>query len=225
MAHIQAGLRLVPPIVGRMEKHLDRARKDDLRSFGNEGALVAGRTYDPAFGVPFNRWATLKIRGAIFDGLRGEADLPRRLHARIRALLAANSAQEGFADDDGGAAPLLSAAAADARLDDRLASIATAYAAGALFARGDPTLGSLADGGPTPEEELENEQLTAAIRAAVAERPEGERTLLERYYFAGMTMSEASGGRSRSWASRLHARAIRGVARSLRRANGTPART
>jgi len=223
-ARIQSGLRLVPPIVAQMERHLARARKDDLTSFGNEGALVAGRTYDPDFGVPFSWWATLKIRGAILDGLRDEADLPRRLYARLRALEALNFVQGGLAPNDGRSAPAGSAAAADARLEDRLAAMATAYAAGALIARGDATR-SLMDSCDSPEEQLGREQLRAAIRVAIAGRPEEERALLERYYFGGMTMSEASGGLSRSWASRLHARAIRGVAGSLRRAKVVSARS
>jgi RNA polymerase sigma factor for flagellar operon FliA len=200
-----------------MKKHLSYARKDDLKSFGNEGALVAGRTYNTDLGVPFSRWATLKIRGAILDGLRGEGELPRRLYARIRALEAVNLVQEGLAQDDGPSAPAGSAAAADARLDDRLAAMATAYTAGTLIARGEARLRSLRDSRDSPEEQLGREQLRAAIRVAVAGRPQDERALLERYYFGGMTMSEASGGLSRSWASRLHARAIRGVAGSLRR--------
>ena len=201
-----------------MEKHVPRAREGELTSFGNEGALGAARTYDPALGVPFSRWATLKIRGAILDGLRGDADLPRRLHAQIRARDAVHVGHEGSALGDGGSALAGGAAAADSRLDDRLATMATAYAAGALFASDDATLGSLADTRGTPEEQLGRERLRAAIRVAIAGRPQDERALLERYYFGGMTMSEASGGLSRSWASRLHARAIRGVARSLRRA-------
>jgi RNA polymerase sigma factor for flagellar operon FliA len=222
-ARIHTALALVAPIVAQMKQHLvAHARKDDLGSFGNEGALAAGRTFDPDLGVPFERWATLKIRGAIIDGLRVQADLPRRLYARIRALEALNSAQEGMAHEDAGAAPPGSAAAADARIADRLAAMATAYAAGALLASDDATLESLRDSRGTPEEQLAREELRAAIRQAVAERPEPERALLERYYFGDATMAEAAGGLSRSWASRLHARAISGRARSLQKAKLVP---
>ena len=60
------------------------------------------------------------------------------------------------------------------------------------------------------------------MRAAIAERPETERVLLERYYFEGTTMEEAAGGLSKSWASRIHARAISGVAKALQRARVAP---
>jgi RNA polymerase sigma factor for flagellar operon FliA len=221
--HIRVALALVGVVVTHLKVHLAvHARRDDLTSYGNEGALIAARTYDPDQGVRFERWASLKIRATIIDNLRVQADLPRRLYGRLRALEATLWAEEGVALDDPGSAPPGSAAAADARISDRLAAMATAYAAGAFLASDDGTLDSLEDSRATPEEELAREQLKQQIRAAVAERPDAERELLERYYFRGATMAEASGGLSRSWASRLHARALSGLARSLQRAKITP---
>jgi RNA polymerase sigma factor for flagellar operon FliA len=218
-ALVQTALGIVPLVVWDMKSHLSsHTRQDDLTSFGNEGALLAGRTYDPGYGVPFERWARIKIRQAIFDGLRVQSDLPRRLYQRLRALEAAHSAEEGLILDAAGTAPPGSAAAADARISDRLAAMATAYAAGSLMARDDTTLGKVADPHESAEQELAREELKAQVRAAIAERPEAERVLLEQYYFEEKTMAEASGGLSRSWASRLHARAISGVARSLMKA-------
>ncbi len=221
LARLDTAIALVPRLAQYLKEHLaPHARRDDLQSYGNEGALAAARTFDPGQGVPFERWAALKIRGAILDALRVETDLPRRLYRRLRALEAENAAQEGLALDDAGTAPPGSAAAADARISDRLAAMATAYAAGSLMVRGDETLESLKDGRDTPEEEVAREELRAAIRAAIAEHAwSKERTLLEqRYYFGDVSMAEASGGLSRSWACRLHARAIGGVARSLQKA-------
>jgi RNA polymerase sigma factor for flagellar operon FliA len=218
-ARIQTALVQGRIVVFQMKKELaPHARADDLTSFANEGALLAARSYDPDQGVAFDRWAALKIRGAILDGLRAQADLPRRLYERLRALDAVNWLQEGMALDDAASPPPGSAEFADQRIEDRLASMATAYAARAFMASDNQTLESIRDPQGNPEEELAYQELLAAVRAAVTERPDDERALLERYYFGGANMSEASGGLSRSWASRLHARAIAGVARSLLRA-------
>jgi RNA polymerase sigma factor FliA len=214
---IRAALALVPMIVDQMSALLfGKARRDDLTSYANEGALTAGRTYDPGYGLWFERWAALKIRGAIIDGLRGESSLPRRLHQQLRAIEAALWAHEGSVLDQAGSTAA-SAEAADACIDDRLAAMAAAYATGALLSRDQATLEAIEDERGTPEEELAREELKAAVRGAIAERPDAERALLERYYFSDATMAEASGGLSRSWASRLHARAIGGVAKSLLR--------
>jgi RNA polymerase sigma factor for flagellar operon FliA len=216
---IQAALKLVSRVVWEMKDRLAaHARADDLTSFGNEGALLAGRTFDPDFGVPLESWARMKIRQAIIDGLRVQADLPRRMYKQLRALEAAHAAAEGLLLDEAGSPPPGSAAAADARIGDRLAAMAAAYAAGTLMARDPATMDALADGRGSAEEELAREELKAKVRAAIAERPEAERALLEQYYFEEKTMAEASGGLSRSWASRLHARALNGVARSLMKA-------
>jgi RNA polymerase sigma factor for flagellar operon FliA len=216
-ARISAALALVPAVVDQTSALIfTRSRKDDLTSYANEGALTAARSYDAGYGVPFNHWATLKIRGAIVDGLRAESTLSRRLHQQLRAIEAAIWAHEGSVLDEAGS-DSTTAEAADARIGDRLAAMASAYAAGALLARDRETLESIEDPRGTPEEELAREETKAFIRAAIAERPEAERVLLERYYFSDSTMVEASGGLSRSWASRLHARAIGGVAKALLR--------
>jgi RNA polymerase sigma factor for flagellar operon FliA len=57
------------------------------------------------------------------------------------------------------------------------------------------------------------------IRAIVARLPDAERTLVERHYFADETLDQAAAalGLSKSWGSRLHARAIDAIARELRK--------
>jgi RNA polymerase sigma factor FliA len=221
-ARIRAGLALVPSIVEQMPRLrlADAVKKDELRSYANKGAVAAGRSYDASYGVPFDRWAALKIRGAVLDGLRGESVLPRRMHERLRAVGAAILADKGTARDEGEESPRGSADDADGLIADRLAAMATAYASGILLAREEETLESIEDTRETPEHEVAREELKAAVRAAIAARPEKERILLERYYFDEATLAEASGGRSRAWASRLHARAIGGVAKSLIRSLG-----
>lgn len=34
------------------------------------GLVMAGRTYDQSYRVPFGAWATTQIKGAIYDGIR-----------------------------------------------------------------------------------------------------------------------------------------------------------
>jgi RNA polymerase sigma factor for flagellar operon FliA len=60
------------------------------------------------------------------------------------------------------------------------------------------------------EERLELEQTKKRIRKAIGMLPEKERRLLHAYYFNAKTLEEAGEeiGQSKSWTSRLHARAI-----------------
>ena len=58
---------LVRETMGRVPSHVSR---DDLTSAGLTALVQAGRSYDPERGVPFNRYATMRIPGAILDELR-----------------------------------------------------------------------------------------------------------------------------------------------------------
>ena len=194
---------------------------DDLRSFGREGLLSAARSFDATRGVPFRRWANLRIRGAIIDGVRQWGSLPRRVHRELRALSAADHLQEACEQEDA-AKPASTADEADARITQYLAGIATAMAVGTIAAEPVYTRDGQAESpsrDPSPEDATIASDLGARLRAAVAELPDQERTLVERHYFGEQTLDQAAAslGLSKSWGSRLHARAIERIGRELRR--------
>jgi len=189
---------------------------DDLRSFGQEGLLQASRTFDPAHGVPFRRWANLRVRGAIIDGVRQWGSLPRRVYRELRAIDAADRVQAVY-DEEDAAHPATTAEAADARITTYLAGIATALAIGTLSAaRGD---GDAEGREATPEALVGDAELIARVREVLATLPDAERTLVERHYFADETLDQAAAslGLSKSWGSRLHARAIDAIAKAMRK--------
>jgi RNA polymerase sigma factor for flagellar operon FliA len=223
LALVTSGMPLVEPMVRQLRQRLSlQVPEDDLSSFAREGLLMAARSFDAKRAVPFDRWATVKMRGAILEGLRRHGELSRRLHARLRAILASNDAEEGLLEEDAGSPPP-TPEAADARLTAYLTVMATSLAVGSLTIRvGNHVLDELQDEHETVEEEVIREQLKARVREAIAERPPPERGLLEGYYFEGKTLEEASGGLSRSWSSRLLAQAMIGIAKSLRRARVEP---
>ncbi len=197
---------------------------DDLLAFGREGLLDAARRFEPARGVPFRGYANYRVRGAMLDGARQVAPLPRRIYAKLAAARAASLVSEGelevqpqLANADSGAT--------EEFLIEHLASVATAAALGLVAsgtARAAPpdSLGTSPeqDAAPTPEEAFARAELTANIRAAVADLPAEEAELVRRHYFMGENLDVAgqSLGISKSWASRLHARAIGRLSKRLR---------
>ncbi|UCH30833.1 MAG: sigma-70 family RNA polymerase sigma factor, partial [Myxococcales bacterium] len=58
---------------------------DDLIAFGFGGLLEAAHRFDPSRGVRFQTFAYHRVRGAMLDGVRKMADLPRRAHRRLQA--------------------------------------------------------------------------------------------------------------------------------------------
>jgi RNA polymerase sigma factor FliA len=189
---------------------------DDLRSFGQEGLLKAARSFDPSRGVPFRRWANLRIRGAMIDGVRQWGQLPRRVYQELRAIAAADRIKETYDEEDSGH-PARTSEAADARLTSRLAGLATAMALSSATDSCEPL--DVDERGPTPEELASRAELLARVRDIVSRLPESERTLIERHYFGEETLDQAAAslGLSKSWGSRLHARAIEAIAREMRK--------
>jgi RNA polymerase sigma factor for flagellar operon FliA len=218
LARFHAELDLVDIVARQMGRRIAAAvTLDDLRSFGREGLLHAARSFDESRGVPFRRWANVRIRGAMIDGVRKWGDLPRRVYRELRALEAADRMLETY-DEEDAAGHVATPEAADARLTAYLAGIATAIAMGTMAAA--PGESVDADGREvTPENLVSEMELLTHVRAIVAKLPDRERTLIERHYFGGETLDAAAAslGLSKSWGSRLHARAIESIARELRR--------
>ena len=193
----------------------------ELRSFGDEGLLEAARSFDESRGVPFRRFANLRVRGAMLDGLRGWSDLPRSVYAEIRRIEAADHLQEVF-DEEDAADRATTPQAADDRLSAYLAGIATAIALGTIATTGEH--GSEPEARePSPEDMVAQAELRTLLREVVGSLPDAERTILERHYFEGATLDEAAAsmGLSKSWGSRLHARAVELVTRRMKQSTST----
>jgi RNA polymerase sigma factor for flagellar operon FliA len=217
---VRENLPLVDIICHQVRRQLGRTlRMDDIVSYGREGLLAAARTYDAGRGVPFRRWANIRVRGAVIDGIRATSTLPRSVYARLRATEAAARAQSELAEEEAGR-PARTQEDADRRIGDYLAGVATAIAIGFAGATIDDH-GEATERAPNAEDRLARAELLARIQDAIQELPHAERTLLQRHYFDDVTFEQAAAelGLSKSWASRLHTRAVEMVARSLRRAH------
>ncbi|MBX3183345.1 MAG: sigma-70 family RNA polymerase sigma factor [Polyangiaceae bacterium] len=209
-------LDLCEQLARRIGRQVPRAALDELMSFAREGLFNAARRYEPERGVPFRAYARYRIQGAIYDGLRQVAHLPRSVHARLRAEEAAANFSEG-ALEDLHAAPRAKPAEAEGALQSHLASMATAIAAGVISQTTSSGPPEAIERAPSAEEQLERAQLLALLREALVELPEQQRALVERHYFGGERFDHIAEelGLSKSWASRLHTRAITTLTKRL----------
>jgi RNA polymerase sigma factor FliA len=216
LARVEEGLPLVDMLARQMRRQFGpHVHVDDLASQGRETLLAAARSFDPARGVPFKRWVCLRVRGAMIDAMRQSGNLPKRVYRKLRALQAAEHVHAAAADE----VTPQGAEAADAKLGDQLGTAAMAMAIGFLAMRQSDAIDAAPDPDRSPESNVGRAELLAKIRQAIAERPEQERLLLTRHYFEDVTFEETARelGLSKSWASRLHSRAIEAVARHLKR--------
>jgi RNA polymerase sigma factor for flagellar operon FliA len=222
LERFSSGLGLVDIVARQIVRTLGGAAElDELVSFGREGLWDAARRFDPARGVPFRGYANFRVRGAIIDGVRSSARLSRRTHERLNGLQAAARVSEGAHEDLAAPrAPGSGPAEAEQALGDHLAAMATAMAAGLIAptAHGDDGERTLVATNEDPEEAYGSAQLREVIQGAIGELPHEEAELVRRHYLEGARFDHVAEelGLSKSWASRLHTRALTRLAKRLR---------
>jgi len=222
LERFSSGLSLVDVVARQILRTLGGAAQlDELLSFGREGLWDAARRFDDSRGVPFRGYANFRVRGAIIDGVRASSRLSRRTHERLNGLQAAARISEGAQEDLAAPrAPGSGAAEAEQALGDHLAAMATAMAAGLLAptAYSDSGERTLVDTSDDPEQALGQAQLLQVIRSAIAELPHEEAELVRRHYLEGARFDHVADelGLSKSWASRLHTRALTRLAKKLK---------
>ena len=205
---VREGMEVLSAVARSVSRRLGgKVPLDDLRGHGSQALLYVARTFYPRR-AKFHSYAALKLKWAIFDGLRRESR--GRIAARANALLA--SERFGAEADREGEGPADASPGTEegyaARLGGLLAGHAAALAIG-LVSRPE-RLASVADAGENAEERLASEQFKALVRERVRELPVRERALVERHYFGGEQFDAIARdlGISKSWASRIHAQAI-----------------
>jgi len=189
---------------------------EDLVAYGQIGLVEAARDFDPGRGGRFSTYAYYRIRGAIYDGLSKMNWFGRQDQRRLRCDRMSNDVlrlegEEAAAEGD---------LTADVRWFRNVTrALAIVYLATQMdFERGNG-LESVVD-------RSESEAPAIAVRREISQRlhesidalPPEAAALIRATYFEGLTLQEAGSrlGVSKSWASRLHARALQRLARSLR---------
>jgi RNA polymerase sigma factor for flagellar operon FliA len=217
LARVQGGFALIernaPAVARRVGP--GTVTMDDLRAFGHDGLLDAARAFDERRGVPFDQWASLRIRNAMMDGVRRWGSIPFRARRRLQGLEVAESTRS---------APGESGPPTDPGTSDSSSPGAPLAASPGDLAGPLPDADRLDGLGLNPEEVLAKAQVSSAVREIIAELPDQERALIGHAYFQGRTLDQAAAslGITRSWASRLHARAIETMGRELRKRGSGP---
>jgi RNA polymerase sigma factor FliA len=206
---VEENLDLVRSIAGKLKRSLGRTLDlDELIAYGAKGLVEAATRFDSRQNVAFSTFAYYRIRGAMLDGLRSMGWYSRGDLARYRAEERANEYLRTLAERESVPEPpgrLGNAAATLAEIAEVLSGVATIHITSLEAAAGvtDERL-------PPPDQQLERMHMQARARRALDKLPEKERRLLQLHYFEDMNLEVASAqmGLSKSWGSRLHARAV-----------------
>ena len=213
---VEQHLHLVHSIADGLKHRLGKTMEPgDIVGYGTQGLIEAAKKFDPKQGTAFKTFAYYRIRGAIFDGMRVMGWYSRADYAHFRAEERANAYLAEVAARESGEKAANLAGASPAKSQDKseilediaqiLNGVATVHIASMEAACDAPD-----DRFQAPDQAVLEAEGRERVRAALARLPEKERQLMELYYFADMNLQDAGRklGLSKSWASRLHSRAV-----------------
>lgn len=198
-AAVEANLPLVKHIVFQVAVHFPRhVDREELARAGALGLIEAAHRYDADRGVPFERFAAQRIRGAILDAVRSADWAPRSLRNSARRL---DSTRQQLASDLGRAPTAAEVAAALGVTADELARLQARIHRAVVLAldehvaseeEEDLTLGDVLVDRTSlePSEELETRELHAYLRDAIKLLPERHRLVIVGYFLEGRTSQE-----------------------------------
>ncbi|MEV6847588.1 sigma-70 family RNA polymerase sigma factor [Actinoplanes sp. NPDC051411] len=203
-------------LVGHMVREMlfkvpAHVHRDDLASAGYAALVTAAQAFDDGRGIPFGRFAAMRVRGALLDELRSMDWASRSVRARARRAETARSeltAQLGRTPNAQELAQLLGVAVSElSNVDDDVQRAAVLSLQG--FAAGtaddlvtEPTL--------NPEEMLLHRERIGYLHDAVAVLPERLRYVVEASFLQERPLSEvaASLGVTESRVSQLRTEAL-----------------
>jgi RNA polymerase sigma factor for flagellar operon FliA len=199
---------IVRETMSRVPSHVDR---DDLTSAGLTALVQAAHAFDPERGVPFNRYAATRIRGAIVDDLRSIDWASRSVRRRSREL---DMTRANLATVLGRTATQVEVAqAAGITVDEVVANdddVSRAQVL-SLSASEDDAIGErLVSNAPDPQAMLEHRERLTYLTEAIAELPDRLRLVVEQYFLAERPMGEIAEtlGVTESRVSQLRAEAM-----------------
>ncbi len=200
---------LVRETLAKVPAHVSR---DELTSAGMMALVMSARGYDPKRGVPFARFATFRIRGALTDELRRMDWAARSVRSRARE---ASSVRDELAASLGRTPRVDEVAAALGTDTADLASLESDLArANVLSLDGlapDDGAELVPDGKAGPESLLLRREELGYLHDAIEELPDRLRFVVVAYFFDQRQMTDIAAelGVTESRVSQLRAEALR----------------
>jgi RNA polymerase sigma factor for flagellar operon FliA len=199
---------MVREMLFRVPAHVHR---DDLASAGYAALVTAAQNFDAGRGIPFGRFAVMRVRGALLDELRGMDWASRSVRARARRADVARqelTARLGRTPTPTELAELLGVGVSElANMEDDVQRAAVLSLQG--FTTGSAE-DMVTDGALNPEETLLHRERIGYLHDAVAVLPERLRFVVEASFLQERPLSEVAAelGVTESRVSQLRTEAL-----------------
>jgi RNA polymerase sigma factor for flagellar operon FliA len=189
LRHLPLVRHVVQEFTHRLPRHEQR---DDLEAAAAAGLLQAAKAWDPSRGVPFDKFAKVRIRGAVLDELRSSDWASRSVRPRARQLRDASNALAAQL----GREPSLPEVAAKLGMSVEEVTSLKADVQRASFvyfnASPDDAVLTMADGRTRldPEAVMLDREQRAYLRDAIAQLPERHRLVVIGYFLEERPMAD-----------------------------------
>jgi RNA polymerase sigma factor for flagellar operon FliA len=206
--HLPLVGHLVRELMHRLPSHVNR---DDLVSAGAVALVLSAGSFDPARGVPFARFAAIRIRGALTDELRTMDWASRAVRSRARSVESVRSmlaAQLSRSPERHEVAQAMGVGVEE--LDAIEADVHRASVLSLQSLTPDDSSELLPATTDGPEGLLVRREQLGMLKDAVAELPDRLRTVVEEYFFAQRKMADIAAelGVTESRVSQLRSEAL-----------------
>lgn len=188
--HLALVGHLAREAASRLPRHLDT---DDLIGAGALALVQAAHSFDPEQGVPFPRFASTRVRGAMIDQMRQRDWATRSVRSRARAL---NAVSEDLTralqrtPTEGELAAASGMSTEEIRQVLHSTDRATLLSLDPIAADDEGLGAGLPDRAPRPDEALIAAERMGYLRDAIAELPERTRAVVEGYYLQNRQLTE-----------------------------------
>ena len=214
--------KFVSHVAGKLLRYMNLPASmfDELEAAGFLGLVEAAERFDKKAGHEFRKYAYYRIRGAIVDSVRASNHLSGEAYHCAKAMHAAINLQEELRYID--KEPSVKKKTLDEK-KLKLAKLMDLAAKGLLsfkmsLCEVKQEVEEIPDEESNIEERVIDLENAAELRSIVETLPELERLIVQEYYFNQKTflqIGEENGGMTKSWVSRLHARALERIKNSV----------
>jgi len=201
---------------------------EDFVSYGMIGLMDAISKYDKTKGMKFSSYASIRIKGAIIDEIRKCRPISKGAMDKLNSY---NEAIEAFQKehlrepDINEIAKVMDLSISDvSEIENYINYISVISLENVIFSDGEDitVMGIIEDkNSPSPEQSYEKEEEIETLSKAIYSLKEKDKTVLNLYYYEGLTLKEIGTvlSVSESRVCQLHSRAIRNLREKMKKMN------
>jgi RNA polymerase sigma factor for flagellar operon FliA len=197
-----AYIGLVRALAWKIHQQLPRSVDlEDLVGYGCVGLAEASQSFQADRGLKFSTFAYHRVRGAILDGLSQMSWFRIEKFAANEYRHEEDRQENTYASEDAPGANMYDNGPWVRDAAERLSSRSSL---------GTEVAESVPDRGHTSEQAVMKREVEQRLRQLIDTLPKAAAELLRMTYYEGLSLKDAGErvGRDKSWASRLHARAL-----------------